>query len=451
LQRGVPPDRIKRDLAQLEGYAALEVTTDPNQALAEARLPGGGPPVTPEEQAEGKEFFTRTLPRAAAVTAGGLAAGPGLIAGAAGAAGGDILYQAGRKLITGEPIEPAESARVGGEALLGGGIMKGIVRSAGAVGGVAREFIDYAGRTLRPFKKGEGFRLTFGRPAQEAELELGRKIQGAVEAMSKQVSEGRIAKEALIKRATAGGARVDVKPVVDKLREFVIPNATEASAVNFNKRLVTFADRLERRVRMSGPSRTQFQPTGAPRGTLSPEEFDVLMTRELSPAAFTGTGKPSLNRFSSAIRAARNTAKETLETAIPEVRAANQAAFAELTIREQADAVFGPGKLSLESRLRNLFKPGHEAEQQLLDKIGKQADIPLLEDAKKLATKRAFTRDDRVTAGVLNRVFLLTGTPQIARGIAKVGAPLQPFIGPLTGGAGAALEEELRIGRREPQ
>lgn len=432
LQRGMPPDRIKADLAQLEGYAPLSVTIDQNRALTEARLPGGGQPVTPQEQAEGKEFFTRTVPRTALAVGAGLAATP-FTAGmsmlpAAGIQGlatglGDLAGQKLSVMMGGqEKVEPRESYRIAKRATAGGIGIGLIARAGGEFVGIARDLIRRAGGKV----PGAGFGLTTAAPAREAEHQLGQKVQDALKNIENSVTSGRQAKQAILADADAAGVKVPVQGIVNTLLSKVIPKASERSARQFNSAITDFATRL------------------AQRGDMTPQEFDRFVIDELDSKIFKAGGAgPRDTRIAEALGVVRDNARETLITTLERaghsgVREANDAAEMALRFRESADQVFGPGKLSLENRLRNLFQPGHTAEQELLKQIGDEAGIDLLDEARKLATRRAFTSDPRISSGQTMGVLRQVLFAPIARFAARLTAPLQPIVGPVAGGERAA-------------
>src|SRR6185503_16963931 len=100
--------------------------------IAKGLTPGG---LTPQQQAEGRQFYTETLPRTAVATGasiasapftGGMSLLPAVATEGGFVAGGDVAYQALRKLF--DPtrdINLRESAEMGASAGIGSGMTRG--------------------------------------------------------------------------------------------------------------------------------------------------------------------------------------------------------------------------------------------------------------------------------------------------------------------------------------
>lgn len=342
---------------------------------------------------------------------------------AAASGGGDYAYQLFRQLLGGEPANPMESAEVAGSSLAFGAGGRALAGMSRAVAGIPKNLAAEA-------RGVKGLAKTFGAPSPTAELELGQKIQAAVGRMKNKISAGRQVKEAMIQSSDASGKTFDIASVIERLRSGVIEGATEPSAMAANRKLARFADSLEKR------------------GPLTAGQLDALMTKELAPAAYTNTGAAASNRLAGPYRSAREAAKNIMESQMgPELAAANRAAEHEIVTGRVAGKVFGPSKLSLEAKLRNLFKPGHEKEQQILREIGADAGVDFLAAAKRIATKRAFTKDLAI-AGRLDN--LLSQLPRMLFGPFSKGlVPLGQYAGPLAGGAAAGFEEERQVSEEE--
>ena len=394
--------------------------------------------LTQEEQAGGKQFFGNTLPRL--VASGGAAmavpasAGPILLPSLA-AGAGDLAMQTILRIGGGPQIKPGESAEVIGGSFLTGGVLMGIIRAGGIIGGIPKEFQRRAGTSLNPFSKGEGFRLTIKSPPQEAELDLGRRIMDATRKVNDKLTAGREKKMALIRVADAQGVRIPLGRIIRTLRDELIPNAVESSAKLFNKKIIKFANDLEKI------------------GFKTPSQMDTFINKELSEKIFSKTSGQILeNRIAQAFMRARRVARDSLiDDVSPDIANLNAEIWEEMNLKEAGASLFGEGRFTpkgifipekigkefaIENQIRSIFMAGNEAKQQYLKRIGELAGVDLHGEALRLSTKRSFNVDDRMAAGTLNRVFVLSGRPQIFKAVAKAFAPFQRLGAP----AGAALE-----------
>ncbi|KKK85492.1 hypothetical protein LCGC14_2772750, partial [marine sediment metagenome] len=305
--------------------------------------------LTQEEQAGGKQFFGNTLPRL--VASGGAAmavpasAGPILLPSLA-AGAGDLAMQTILRIGGGPQIKPGESAEVIGGSFLTGGVLMGIIRAGGIIGGIPKEFQRRAGTSLNPFSKGEGFRLTIKSPPQEAELDLGRRIMDATRKVNDKLTAGREKKMALIRVADAQGVRIPLGRIIRTLRDELIPNAVESSAKLFNKKIIKFANDLEKI------------------GFKTPSQMDTFINKELSEKIFSKTSGQILeNRIAQAFMRARRVARDSLiDDVSPDIANLNAEIWEEMNLKEAGASLFGEGRFTP----KGIFIP---------EKIGKEFAI----------------------------------------------------------------------------
>lgn len=391
---------------------------------------------------------------AGAAIVGGLSAGAGMLAPqtwgsggvlgmqTAGAYGGELLRQG----LMGEKFSQRKARESALLNLVPGLAAKGLAHGLGAGSGIQPIYTEeVAKRTRSPldlFRKGRGYRLTFGAPPPDAELRLGERIGQTVDEQARPLTPGRVLEKQYIDAETRTGALIDPQPTIDALQEKMIKGAPAlrvASSRNYNRRLQELIDTLE----ISKNS-----------GGINPNELDEMLTSVLDPAMYGGgrtVGRNMVQR--KGLPSARDAAKEQLLDALPsEARVARTQAAQELTRREAAADYFGSDKASgaMVNNIRNLFKPGHEKALETLRGI----DPKYVDMAKEIATARAFTNDVRMKATILHRIMVTAGVAALASGrplygLAAIGtnpstmrvgaktiAPLQNIAGPLGAAAG---------------
>jgi len=434
----VPDDQIRAALEQ-EGLQMGPVNIEPGELGALGRIQPGTPSLSTEQakQYQPGEKSAR-VGRSIAVGAAALASAPftagmsllpyavtqGVLAG-----GADIGMQAlGKKTGMQAEIRPKESVRVAKSTAYGAAGAGLLARAAGEFVGIAPELI----RRARGKVPGAGFGLTTKAPPATAEHRLGQRVQQALGNIERTITGGRLQKQQILNQADAAGVRIDPRVIANSLRTRAVPMADERSARQFNATIDDFANRL------------------AARGPMRPGDLDRYIIDQIDKNVFKAAGGPRETRMAKALAEVRETAVESLISNVEKagfsgIREANRAAELELMFRERADKVFGPGRLSLEERLRNLFQPGHEAEKQLLKEIGDHAGVDLLDEARRLATRRAFTTDPRKGSDPMMGVFRQIFYAPLARLTARITAPLQPFGGPVAG----AYKEYRTEGGRE--
>jgi hypothetical protein len=439
----VPESRI---LEMLDRYDAESM---PSGERGGPDYPGGGPAGAPPQV--DTSGATKTLLKMAAgagivggaTMLGGVGAaalapeGYGVLAGIAGQTAGSYGGELARQKLMGEKMSQREARKSAAWTLIPAAAGYGATKVLSAAGGVAPAATEYVGMRSRLVPR---YDLTMSEPKPTAELDLGRKISGAVEAQAKPLTPGRIAEEQYIKGATQSGTRVDPQPIIDTLRSKMLSTPRTAGGRNYNNRLSELVDSLE-------------QSKAA--GGMTPAELDELIGGELDPSIYRG-GKPSGRMTAKGLVPAREAARKSLLGALPEEAAgARTAAAEELTRRELARSYFGGSEKTVTNNIRNLFKPGNEGSIESLRGVSKEAGIDFVEMARDLATKRAFNADDRVKAGMLHRIMLSLGVvgmatgkpgymmaglisqPAVARMGAKVLAPMQMLLGP----AGAMMSQ----------
>jgi hypothetical protein len=452
LSLGVPHDRIKADLAALEGYGPLSVTTTPMQNMDAARLPGGGPPVSPAEQAQGMEFMTRTLPRGAAaaipaalatMATGGMALPTAMAIEGAAAGAGDLVYQGINRAVRGEQIKPIESLKVAGVQAAGTGILRPAFDALSTLAGAPPRVI----RFLRDVRMTGRYSRTFGEPKDAAEHQLGQGIKSAVDKWRSQKTGPRIEKEAILRDATDSGVKIPAQPIIDALEETKLRTPKTDVGEKLNSALSTIQTRFMN-VRTSPVNFAQGQIRGKvsrmPRTDLTPSEIDEMLTREFDNRIYTMSGDPKDQPLAEALADARGAIRETLLSALPDrARQLTEATYAELSKREEVGKFLSPGLISLETKIRNIFKPGNAGDLDALQYVSKVTGIDYYGAALKLAQKRATIPDPRQAAKGLDFVMELIrkGT---ARPAVKILAPLQPVTNVAPGAVYAGTLEERR-------
>jgi hypothetical protein len=468
LKRGAPKERIFADLRKLEGYGGQEVATADLAGQGGLTLPGGGGltvppstslPVTPQEQEEGDYFWGRTVPRMAAVAipagAASLATGgmalPLAMALEGGAAGlGDLAYQGANRLIRKEPIKPKESLDVALTTAAATGVGRTAFDVLSRLGGVAPQFTRY----FRSIKNIGRYNRTILEPARAAEFKLGEEIKAAVDEWNSMKTAPRIRKEELIREATGSGVTVHAKPIIDALEQVKLQAPKSSTGLKLNEELASIQKQFTR-IKKVPPAEnvgnTYQEPTPKTirrvRSDLTPSEVDELLTREIDNRIYKLSGSPKNQALAEALANARGPIREALLKALPpEARTATKEIYAELTKKEAAEKAISPGMVSLENKIRNLFKPGHEAEIEALNYISKKTGHDFIGAAYKIAQKRSFSPDQRLATKGLDTIMkLIRGT--MARPAIKALAPLQSLAAPGAGGIRAGMLEE---GRKEP-
>lgn len=458
LQMGVPHDRIKRDLAQLEGYSPLSVMTTPMQSLDAAKLPGGGPPVTLQEQAEGREFYGRTLPRMAASTLPALAATPftagmslpfAAVTEGAAAGLGDLAYQSVNKMVRGEDIKPLESAGVAGSQMLGTGVTRTAFDILSKMAGIAPQFSRY----FRDVRNTGRYNRTMVEAGKGDEYELGEQIKSAIKEWKGTQTNPRVEKEAILSRETAAGTKIGARPIIQALDDVKLSTPKTAAGLKLNRELSEVQKRfMEVKTAPANFSQGQINPRSmaTPRTDITPVELDEFLAKEIDNRIYKLSGTPKDQMLAKALANARETVREVLLSSLPdEARTLTRKTFEELNAREAATKAITPSLNSLETKIRNLFKPGHEGERRAIEFVSKRLGHDFIGEAYKLAQKRAFSPDERLAAKGLDALMELA-RGAVARPAVKVFAPLHPFIETApSAGATAAFEQAMQQGRRQ--
>lgn len=378
-----------------------------------------------------------------AAAAGGMALAPyGALAALGGEAGGTFLGELLRQKSFGEDTNLRDATDSALISLGLGTIAKTATKAYGALADIPPEYTRYIGRQ----NPARGLWLTMKGPADRAELELGRRIGRTVKDISSRVTDPRQEFVQLLKNSASTGTKVRLDPVIRALQDSMIPNATLPETINANRMIADRIDALGKRNATGG---------------LFADELDSLINKELDPSAFKLSGEVSTSKVGPAYASARDAAKEALLNNLPpEARVLRDQIADELTWRENAAKYFGLRKYgkTVVKNIAGINKPGNEEVKETLKFISEQSGIDFERMAMDLATKRAYTLDDRVKMGVVNRIMLgmatmgaatgrpgagaavLAVSPVAAHTISKVIAPLQNVAGP----AGISLYEYLR-------
>lgn len=462
---GIPKEQAFKDLAALEGYEDISVPTEKLLAASGLNVPRAtSPPVTPQEQAEGKQFFTETLPRSVATGGAALLAAPftgGMsvplaMATEGGAVGGaDLLFQGAKHLV--EPsyeIRPKESLRAGiGQAAATGAVRTGF-EVLSRFAGVAPQFTRY----FRDPRRLARFNRTMMEPAKGAEFDLGEKIKQAVDEYSAKAIPERAKKVALMKQAEKQGIKIGGQNIIDAIEDAKLETPKTAVGKSLNDALAKLQDSFVKQTKIAANPYAGQQPGMPTAGTparvirkvqdLTPSEVDEFLTKELDNRIYKASGEPKDAALAEALANVRPKIKEALLSRLPpEARELTDKIFEELSKREVAQKAIKPELDSLETSVRNLFKPGNEGERRAIKYVGDKLGIDLEGAAFKLAQQRSFSPDQRSAAKGLDAILeLIRGG--VARPLAKVAAPLQSAFAPVFTGIRAGQREAKRANVR---
>lgn len=383
--------------------------------LAAGRTPGG---LTPEEQAEGREFYTGTVPRFVTTTAGGMVGGvPGAMIGAG----------AGELLTGRSPKQAVESALLTGAF---GKLTNLGIRGIGYLGGVKQRAITpvlRAGpaRTIRAISKPAG---TAEEMAARGTLETTRRFTrpgGEFPAMR----QAEAALEALNERMAAAGARPARRLIVGKINEMIAArtpaaNPEELAANTQLERFKKFVPELKdamglndwlRRIR--GPIKAQLGKPGAPLHASDIKEVQAF-TRAYRDTLLGGPESAGAQAFAKSSRQIQ--AAKDLQKIIADPR--------------------GNLKPGAEAAWRRVLSDKDHVVRRAMENFDALTGSKITQEAEALAMRRLWNPDD---AG--NAVFILSiiarAIRETARIIAKTGAVVRPVV-PAAGTAILTEEEK---------
>ena len=379
----------------------------------------------------------------AAAATGGMALAPyGALASLAGEMGGTFLGELGRQKTFGEDTDVGDATQSALISLGLGGLSRTAVKAYGALADIPAEYTRYIGKK-NPVR---GFGLTMREPMARAELDLGRNIGRTVRNISSEITEPRQELVAIMAQRSVSGPKISVRSVIDALEQSKVPKPRLPETLQANAKIDE---------RIAALTRAESS------GGLTASELDTLINKELDPTAFNQSGEVATTKVGPAYASARDAARETLLANLPpEARLLKEQIAEELMWRENAAKYFGLKKSgkTVVGNVAKINQPGNEEIKQTLKFISEQSGIDFEKMAMDLATRRAYTMDDRVKMGVINRIMLgmatmgaVTGrpgaglavlavSPVAAHTISKVIAPLQNVTGP----AGISLYEYLR-------
>ena len=269
------------------------------------------------------------------------------------------------------------------------------------------------------------------------EVTLADRAALASRRLSGTITEARMAKEAIIKQATAQGTKLPAQPIFDALADSQISAdvAISAEAQAYNSAVEQTADELGKLAMKQG-------------GTLQPTQVDEMIRRVLRPKVYTASGNVRDTMLAEAYGNAEKVATEALTKHLPGDLAAKNAEIAQrLTAMENAEKMFGdPDKAGVINRLRSAFNAGNEQTAQALGTLA-QHDAALVDDAFDLYTRRQMAGDIRqppLEGPAVNRSGVLRN---IGGRVGRATAPFQRFVGGTAAGIYAAKRKN---GKRRP-
>lgn len=366
---------------------------------------------------------------------------------AAGIAAGDVVGRAA----AGVPQNPKQTLKTAGGGAALGSLMRGVVQVGGMVGNVPEQAIMEAAEPLKARVLGRSVPLPVPnlkrvmragphtpkqvKAGMSPEVDLTERAARASRKLSGTITEARIAKEAIIKQATAQNVKLPAQPVFDALIDSQISTdvAISAEAQAYNRAVEETADALLTTAARQG-------------GSLKPTQVDEMIRRVLRPKVYTASGNVRDTMLAEAYGNAEKAATEVLTKNLPGNLAAKNAEIAErLTKLENAEKMFGdPDKAGVINRLKSAFNAGNEQTAQALNTLA-QHDPKLVDDAYDLYVRRQFAGDIRSSGGEAGYFGTLVRKPAelATRGI----APFQRFVGGTAAGAYAAKRNK---GKRRP-
>lgn len=432
--QNIPDDElvaeIKKRSVDLSGPGGLGPPPVTN-APAVGRVPA---PDFAQDEANRQRDIQRSLIRGAVPMAAGLAVAP-LTAGmslpaamaveGAAAGTGDLAYQVGNKALTGEPVNYEESAKVGVAGAVGTGVSRTAFDILSRFAGVAPQFTRY----FRNPKNFGRYNRTMMEAPKDAEFALGERIKAAVNEWNGAKTAPRLAKEGLLREATEDGVRIDANPIIAALEEAKLAAPKTPTGSKLNAELSRIQESFKSvKTLPADLSRGRLTTTKMvkPRTDLTPQEVDEFLTREIDNRIYKLSGSPKNQALAEALANARGAIRETLMQALPtQARGLTSQIYEELNKREAATKAISPSLVSLETKMRNLFKPGHQAEIEALQHVSNATGIDFIGEAFKLAQKRAFSPDERLAVKGLDAVMeIIRGS--VARPAVKAIGPLQP-------------------------
>lgn len=461
---GIPKEQAFKDLAALEGYGAgadpltYSQGQDPFRSVPRATAAPNSPVVNIPDN----PTITPEMARGLLVGGAGLAASPltaglslPLAMGAEGAVAGgaDLGFQALRHLNQPEyKIKPKESLRAAEGQAIGTGVVRGAFDVLSRFAGVAPQYTRYF-RDARRFGR---FNRTMMEPKIGAEFDLGEQIKGAVDDYTSRAIPERAEKVALLKQAEKQGVKINGQAVIDAIESAKLETPKTQVGKSLNDALSKLQESFTKQTKIAANPYAGQQPgmptTGTParvirqvRRDLTPSEVDEFLTKELDNRIYKASGEPKDAALAEALANVRPQIKEALLSRLPqEARQLTDKIFEELSKREVAQKAIKPELDSLETSVRNLFKPGNEGERRAIKYVGEKMGIDLEGAAFKLAQQRSFSPDQRLAAKGLDAILeLIRGG--VARPLAKATAPLQSLITPIVTGGRAFEREKKRI------
>jgi len=471
---GIPKEQAFKDLAALEGYGSVAPATagaapdnysqgqDPFRSVPRGTPMMTSPPIyIPSEGPVSPEMARGLLVGGAALATAPFTAPMSLLPAAAlegaVAGGADLGFQSLRHLNQPEyEVKPKESLKVGLTQAVGTGAVRTAFDVLSRFAGVAPQFSRY----FRDPRRVARFNRTMMEPKVGAEFELGEKVKEAVDDYSSRAIPERAEKVALMKQAEKQGVKISGQTVIDAIEAAKLQTPKTEVGKSLNNALTKLQDSFKSQTKIAANPYAGQKPgmptAGTPakvirqvRPDLTPSEVDEFLTKELDNRIYKASGEPKDAALAEALANVRPQIKEALLSKLPaEARELTDKIFAELSKREVAEKAIKPELDSLETSIRNLFKPGNEGERRAIKYVGEKMGVDLEGEAFKLAQQRAFSPDQRMAAKGLDAILeLIRGA--VARPAAKLTAPLQSLIAPGVSGTVAARKEKRRIRKLE--
>jgi hypothetical protein len=455
IKRGASDDDINKALAEFDGVPSQGATPPTN-------VPGLMRGATERMLGQvAKETLTEQLPRGAVAFGAGIASGalttpmkliPALLSETGIVGTADLAYQGIRKLFdVKREIDPIAALKIGATSAATTGVVRTGMDFFANRASIAPQFV----RAMRNPKNLFRWNRTFGEAAPDAELLLGDEVKTAFKTWDDAVTAPRLAKKKLLDQATAAGVKINSQPIVDALEDVKLSTPKTAAGKAYNRQLTEIQDGFHviRKVAanpyagqgVGGPTTgTPAQAFKSVRTDLTPTELDEFMTKEIDSRIYAQSGSPKDTMLSQGLANARKKVREELLNSLPpEARELTAQTFEELTMQEEVEKAIKPGMVSLETKMINLFKPGHGAELRAIRYLGEKTGVPFEEMAFKIAQQRQFSGDPRIRRKALD--FL----SELLRGISNVGlkglVPAHPLLAPAAGAAVAGSEEGKRL------
>lgn len=471
IKRKASDEEITRALEDYDGFSRGAPISQSQEDVGTPVTGYGGPagnipPTTYEDAEKARQFYTEQLPRGAVALGSGLLSGgltaamsiPAALITETGVVGtADLAYQGIRKLFdVNREVDPIASLKIGATSAA----VTGIVRTGADIfakrASIAPKMVRYFRNPKTLFR----WNRTFGEAGENAELLLGDDVKTAFKTWDTALTAPRIAKQHTLQQATAAGTQINSKPIIDALENVKLVTPKTAAGRALNKDLVALQDSFKKIRKVAANPYAGQVPGGPTAGTpaqvfksvrtdLTPIELDEFLTKEIDNRIYSLSGTPKDQMLAKGLADARSKIRETLLNALPpEARTQTQAIYEELTMQEEVKKAIQPSLVSLETKMRNLFKPGHAGELRAIQYLSEKTGIPFTDMAFKIAQQRQFSGDPRISPKALDFLAeLFRG--MVATPTLKVLAPAHAVIAPSAGAYMAIRQEGKRLDKEK--